>query len=627
MCGFVGIINKNGNQVNLSLLERMASLLEHRGPDDEGFHIKNNIGFYHKRLSIIDIENGHQPMHSYSNCIVYNGEIYNYIELREELKNKNHNFKTNSDTEVILEAYHEYGIDLFNKLNGMFAFLIHDKKRNRVIAARDHFGIKPLYYFVNNEHIIFASEIKAILQHPAVKAEPNNSSLNEYLTFQYTLGKNTLFNYIHKVLPGNYLKLDLNSMKIETNQYWNFEHKIDTTHSEEYFIKEIRLLLEDSVKKQLRSDVPLGAHLSGGLDSSTISLLSTKFSGEKLSTFTGAFNEGPEYDETSYAAKVAEQCNAEMYKIYPTEQNFINLLPKLIFSLDEPVAGPGVFPQYMVSKLASENVKVVLGGQGGDEIFGGYARYIVAYLEQAIKGAIFEDNDEGEHIVSLHSIVQNLPYLKQYTPMLKSFWNADVFAPMDQRYFKLINRFNGSSNILTEEFSKDFDKEKVYATYQKLFNKPSTLSYFNKMTQYDLTTNLPALLQVEDRTSMSVSLESRVPLLDYRIVELIATMPPAMKFKGGEMKYIFKKVIADILPEKILQRKDKIGFAVPLNHWLKSKTSDFFKDIMLSTKARNRGIFNTNEVLKLIDNERLFGRKLWGIICLELWYQQFIDKD
>src|SRR5690606_17540122 len=311
-------------------------------------------------------------------------------------------------------------------------------------------------------------------------------------------------------------------------------------------------------------------YLSGGMDSSIVTLIASekiKSNGKRLKAFTGAFKEGKEFDETHYAELVSKRSDAEMFTVYPTSRDFVDLLPKLIYHLDEPVAGPGVFPQYMVSKLASSEVKVILGGQGGDEIFGGYARYVIAYLEQALKGAIFETNEEGEHIVSLQSMIPNLPYIKNYIPMLKEFTKMERFEPMDKRYFHLIDRKNGSHTLFTEEFQNKYNREFLFRNFQKLFNHPDTLSYYNKMTHYDILNNLPALLHVEDRVSMAVSLESRVPLIDYRIVELVASMPPSMKFKGAEMKYILKKSIQDILPREILNRKDKMGFPVPLNLW------------------------------------------------------------
>ncbi len=627
MCGIVGIINKSKRVVELDVLSKMANTLSHRGPDDEGYYIEKNIGFYHKRLSIIDLVSGHQPMTSNGNTIVFNGEIYNYVELKNELKNNMVDFSTNSDTEVILKMYEKYGLDSIYLLNGMFAFLIHDKNTNRIIAARDHFGIKPLYYFIDKDVILFASEIKAILQHPAVKTEVNFNALQEYITFQFLLDNATLFKNVFKVIPGHYLIIDLNTMSIKTVKFWEPSFKIDEYHTEAYFKDELRRLIDDTIQIQLRSDVPLGTYLSGGMDSSIVTMVASSKVEKALKTFTGAFREGTEFDETCYSREIATACGAEVFEIYPTAAQFIDTLPKLIYHLDEPVAGPGLFPQYMVSKLASENVTVILGGQGGDEIFGGYARYVVAYLEQAIKGSILETTEEGEHIVSLKTILPNLPYLKRYLPMMKHFWTKETFDPMDCRYFYLIDRNGGSLDFFTEEFQQSYDRKYVFNRFEKLFNHPDTLSYYNKMTHFDMFGSLPALLQVEDRVSMAVSLESRVPLLDRRIVDLVASIPPAMKFKGAEMKYILKRAVGDILPPNILNRKDKMGFPVPLHIWAKGEARDFFHDILFSQKSRSRGIFSIDKIEELIRSERPFGRQLWGVICLELWFRQFIDGN
>jgi asparagine synthase (glutamine-hydrolysing) len=270
---------------------------------------------------------------------------------------------------------------------------------------------------------------------------------------------------------------------------------------------------------------------------------------------------------------------------------------------------------------------VVLGGQGGDEIFGGYARYVIAYLEQAIKGSIFETYEEGEHIVSLKSIIKNLSYLKRYTPMLERFWQQGLFEDMDRRYFRLIDRSDGELSIYNEEFRNTYDRERIFSRFQSAFNHPDTLSYYNKMIHYDLTVNLPALLHVEDRVSMAVSLESRVPLIDHRIVDLVARMPPAMKFKGASMKYILKKTIRDLVPDTIMNRKDKMGFPVPLHIWARNRARGFFADVLLSSSCRNRGIYDSRAVEQLIDNEYAFSRRLWGLVNLELWYKQFIDQN
>lgn len=626
MCGFAGILNKNGRDVSPEILRDMANTIHHRGPDEEGMFISGNCGFYHKRLSIIDLKTGQQPMTFGDFTIVFNGEIYNYIELRNELISKGHRFSTTSDTEVILHAYQEYGDKFVKLLNGMFAFIIYNSRKRQIFVARDHFGIKPLYWFHNDNFILFGSEIKAILKHPEVRAIPETNLLYEYLTFQFIIGEGTMFRNIFKIQAGHYMTIDLDTWKINSVMYWDPNFETDLYHTEQYFITELKKILDDTIMQQMRSDVTVGTYLSGGTDSSLVTIMSAKHSEQSLKSFSGAFHEGPEFNELEYARIAAKKANAELYEIFPTEQEFIDVLPKLIYHLDEPVAGPGLFPQYMVSKTASNHVKVILGGQGGDEIFGGYARYLVAYLEQAIKGSIFESNEEAEHIVTLRSILPNLPSLKQYLPMLKEFWKEDTFQSMDRRYYNLINRMGATKNFLHPDFYNGRNDMEIFSKFSTHFNRPETKSYFNKMTQFDLTGSLPALLQVEDRVSMSVSIESRVPLLDRRIIDLISRMPARMKFKGGELKYLLKKTTKDILPPEILNRKDKMGFPVPLHIWSKNKARDFILDTFLSQKSRERNILNTEYIEKLINSEQPFSRGLWGLLSLELWFNQFIDR-
>ncbi|MGN6264842.1 MAG: asparagine synthase (glutamine-hydrolyzing) [Ginsengibacter sp.] len=626
MCGIVGIINKNGTAPHPFLLEKMAATIHHRGPDEDGIMCDGPVGFFHKRLSIIDITSGQQPM-TYNGCtIVFNGEIYNYIELREELKIKGHSFETSSDTEVILHMYAEHGKSFVNLLNGMFAFIIYDRNENEIFIARDHFGIKPLYYYSDNEIIAFASEIKALLAHPSIKAESDPDNLYEYLTFQFIMGAGTMFKNIFKILPGHYTSIDLKNWEIKETKYWEPDFNIDHYHTEEYFVVELDKILRKTIYQQLRSDVPIGTYLSGGIDSSLVTIMAAQLLNSPIKSFSGAFNEGPEFNELQYAHSAAKKANAELFEVFPTEQEFIDLLPKLIYHLDEPVAGPGLFPQYIVSRLASQHVKVILGGQGGDEIFGGYTRYLVAYLEQALKGAIYETNEEDEHIVSLESILPNLPSLKQYVPMMKSFLKQGAFDDMDRRYFRLIDRMGSTAEFFEPDFLNDCRHEAIFKKFSVNFNNPGTKSYFNKMTHFDMLGSLPGLLQVEDRVSMSVSIESRVPLLDRRIVDLISRMPAGMKFKGGEMKYLLKKTIKDIMPPEIMKRKDKMGFPVPLHIWSKNKAKDFIMDVLLSKKARERNMINTDYVEQLILAEQPFSRGLWGLLSLELWHNQFIDK-
>jgi len=626
MCGIVGVINRDRRPVDPHVLGDMASVLAHRGPDEEGHLVEGPVGFYHKRLSIIDLTTGHQPMSCDGLTIVFNGEIYNYVELRDELKRRGHVFRTTSDTEVILRLYAEHGLDAIPMLNGLFAFLLYDRPHGIVIAARDHFGIKPLYVRATDVHFLFASEIKAILRHPDVKAEVDREGLNDYLALQYILGEATLFKDIRKLMPGHYMVVDVVTGKSRTTCYWEPNFQVDVYHTEEYFIDELRRLLEDAVRLQMRSDVPVGAYLSGGMDSSLVVRLASRLAAGSLKTFTGAFREGPQFDESRYARDVAEACGAEAHTVYPTEDEFIDLMPMLVYHMDEPAAGPGLFPQYIVSRRAAADVKVCLGGQGGDEIFGGYARYVIAYLEQAVKGAIFQTNEEGEHIVSLQSILPNLPYLRAYIPMLTRFQEEGAYEAMDRRYFRLIDRSEGTNEMFSGDFRASYSPEAVFCRFQSVFNHTDTMSYFNKMTRYDMVTGLPALLHVEDRVSMAVSLESRVPLLDHRIADLVACIPPALKFKGAEMKYILKKAAGDLLPQSVAARKDKMGFPVPLHIWAKNRARDFFSDVLLSSACRERGLFEPTVVERLMQQESAFSRRLWGMLNVELWYRTFIDS-
>ncbi len=625
MCGIAGEIRFDGQAARPEAARRMADVIRHRGPDDAGEFAAGPVAFAHRRLSIIDLATGHQPMATERSVIVFNGEIYNYVELRNELRARGHSFETASDTEVILRLYEEYGPDSITRLNGMFALALYDRQHDQVLLARDHFGVKPLYLHATPERLLFASEIKALLAVPGVDSAADLEGVQEYLTFQYVLGARTMFHGITKVLPGEYHLLGLSSGAHRAVRYWEPRFRTDHAHTERYFIEQIQWLVADAVRLQMRSDVPVGTYLSGGLDSSLVTAIAARTGSGALQTFTGRFDEGAEFDETGYARLVAESCGASMQVVTPTEADFVDLLPRLVYHMDEPVAGPGLFPQYMVSREAARHVKVMLGGQGGDEIFGGYARYLVAYFEQAIKGAIEETSEDAEHIVTLASIIPNLPALRQYVPMMQQFWRAGLFEDMDRRYFRLVDRSGGALSLLSSEFRNTYPQEAIFARFQEVFNHPDTTSYYNKMTHYDLVTNLPALLQVEDRVTMASSLESRVPLLDHRLADLVATMPPGMKFKGGELKYALKRALGTLLPEPVLSRKDKMGFPVPLHLWARGRSRDFFADVLLSQRCRERGLFDATEVEKLMAYEGAFGRRLWGLLNLELWFRTFID--
>ncbi len=629
MCGIAGVVDLKGRPItNLDArLRVMARLIAHRGPDGEGFwrNANGSAGFAHRRLSIIDLSTtGDQPMAAANGTtLVQNGEIYNYIELREALA-PSWSFKTQSDTETILAAYEKHGADGVNQLRGMFAFALWDERSQSLFAARDRFGIKPFYYTVVEGCFYFASEIKALLPFlPAV--ETDASGLAEYLTFQYTLGTHTLFKGIKQLLPGH--QIEIKNGDVRVKRYWDVRYNIDHEHSERYFVRRIEELIHDSIKVHLRSDVPVASYLSGGIDSSLMAIMACEEQGGVLSgCYHGTFLDHPGYDESPYAQAVADKIGVELDILEITSSDFQDNIAKVIYALDQPVAGPGSFPQYMVSKRASEQVKVILGGQGGDEIFGGYARYLVAYFEQCIKAAIDGTYKDGSYVVTAESIIPNLQVLHEYKPMMKEFWREGLFGPLDDRYFRLIDR---STDMTDEVDWNDLDKASVQESFKTIFNNADNVgkeSYFDKMTHFDFKCLLPALLQVEDRMSMAHGLESRVPLLDHSLIEFVATIPADIKFRDGEAKTLLKHTFGQKFPTALLERRDKMGFPVPLKEWYAGDLRDMIVDIFGSERAGGRPYMNSKAVLANLGKESRFSRKTWGLLSLELWYQQFHDR-
>ncbi len=627
MCGIAGAINLGYSKVNKlkKSIEVMNQLQHHRGPDGEGIwqHSKEFIGFGHKRLAIIDLSTGHQPMSNEAGCtITYNGEIYNYLELRKDLSH-DYSFKTNSDTEVILAAYLKWGVDCVKHFRGMFAFALWDEKKGRLFCARDQFGIKPFYYTIVDGTLYFASEMKALL--PIIpKLEIEDTALRDYLVFQLYLGHKTPFKGVNELKAAHHLVIENGNLNFE--RYWEVYYTQDWSHSHSYFEEKLRSLIDESVEMHLRSDVPVGAYVSGGIDSSSIAGLAKKHTGKDVVGFVGKFaNEGDLYDESSYARSACKMHGMELHERNITADDFKKNIESVIYHLDCPIAGPGSFPQYCVSELASKHRKVVLGGQGGDEIFGGYTRYLVAYFEQCIKGAIDGSLGNGNYVVTYESIIPNLQALSNYKPMIKEFFSQGLFDPMDKRYYQLINR---APSLGSEINWNEFSAYSPFDSFSKIFNGTNVgkESFFDKMTHFDFKTLLPGLLQVEDRMSMAHSIESRVPLIESKIVEFAATMPADIKFKDGTLKLIYTNTIKDMLPPDILARKNKMGFPVPFNQWMKHDIKDFVFDIMSSSSAKHRQYISNEKVIDQIDNQSEFGRKIWGLLSLEIWQREFFDN-
>jgi asparagine synthase (glutamine-hydrolysing) len=628
MCGIAGIVNLSGSPEPrlVHKLSVMSRLIAHRGPDGVGTWSTENAsaGLSHRRLAIIDLSDAaRQPMAAPNGThITYNGEIYNYIELRDALASV-WPFRSRSDTECILAAYERYGDSCVDHLRGMFAFAIWDERRQRLFCARDRFGIKPFFYTIVDGTFYFASEAKALL--PFVRGiDTNPAALTQYLMFQYAITEDTLFSGIKQLLPGH--ALSVQDGKVKVWRYWDVRYDIDMDHSAEYFRKRLIELLRDSIDVHLRSDVPVGAYISGGLDSSLVALMAAETGqSSRMLGFHGRFDV-PGYDESRYAQIAATQMDASLNTIDITSDHFRQHMHDVIYHLDYPVAGPGSFPQFMVSKLASEHLKVVLGGQGGDEIFGGYARYLLAYFEQCIKAAIDGTSTNGNFVVTIESIIPNLGLLREYQPLRAEFWREGLFGPLDERYLRLVDR---STDMTDEVDWTALDRAGVMETFRSIFNNPNNVrkgAYFDSMTHFDLKCLLPALLHVEDRMSMAHGIESRVPLLDHSLVEFVATVPADVKFEGGHMKHLLKLAFGDVLPPEIVNRRDKMGFPVPLKEWFTGDLRDYVLDLFLNMKDRHTPYLNADAVLRNFEHAGRFSRKVWGLLSLEIWHQVFHDR-
>jgi asparagine synthase (glutamine-hydrolysing) len=503
----------------------------------------------------------------------------------------------------------------------MFAFAIWDGKR--LFCARDRFGIKPFYYAIVGDSFMFASEAKALLPFlPDI--ETDASALAEYLTFQYTIGEHTLFKGIRQLLPGHALALENGQVKVW--RYWDVKYEIDYDHSPRHFQTRLAELVDESLRLHLRSDVPVGSYVSGGIDSSLIAILAAKIDPVNRQSFHGKFTEFPGYDESGYAQLAADRAGSQLHVVDIKARHFRDHIDDVLYHLDFPVAGPGSFPQYMVSKLAAEHLKVVLGGQGGDEVFGGYARYLLAYFEQCIKAALDGNYRSGNFVVTIESIVPNLGLLREYKPLMQEFWREGLFGPLDERYFRLVDR----STDMEEEIDwQALDKPRVFEDFRAIFNNQRNVrkeAYFDSMTHFDFKCLLPALLHVEDRMSMAHGIESRVPLLDHPLIEFAATVPADVKFEGGNMKHLLKSAFADTLPDDILNRRDKMGFPVPLKEWFAGELRDMAQDVFRTIKSRHRPYINADAVLANFDTVGRFSRKTWGLLSLELWHQRFHDR-
>jgi asparagine synthase (glutamine-hydrolysing) len=624
MCGIAGFVG------SLFFRQGEASLdtLVHRGPDGSGSWYDAEAGVWlgHRRLAIIDLEGGKQPLSNPDGtlCITFNGCIYNYVELRQELTAKGYCFQTQTDTEAILYAYAEYGEDCPSHLNGMFAFALWDHRKKQLFCARDRLGQKPFYYGRTGDTFCFASEIKGLLAMDCFERTPDVLALQEYLTFQMLLDDKTLFQDIYKLLPGHSLIYRPSDQSIKTRKYWDLDYLWVEDRPESYFVEQLQSLLEETIQSQMQSDVPIGTYLSGGLDSSVITCLMEKLnpSTTPIHSFTGAFKEGRQYDESPYARAVSDHAGTQYHETILTASDFIPSLQRIIYYMDEPAAGPGIFPQYHVAREASKHVKVILGGQGGDEIFSGYARYQLCQLEECLHALITGKGDKTQPLATMAAIAPNLSMLEQYVPMLQNFWKEGLFDSQEKRYYRLMNRSEDFKGLLHPDFLTA--ETHIFDKFSALFYSTNATTFLERIQHFDLKTHLQSLCQVDDRTNMAWGLESRSPLMNHRILELIAQTPPAIKFKTGTTKHLLREASKDLLPPIVSQRKDKMGFPVPLTPWMQQGLQKDLLAILLDPGSAIRSFINPQTLEKHLSQDQPFTRSLWGLLNLELWFQTFI---
>ncbi len=605
------------------MLDKMCKIITHRGPDEQGQTVQGRAALGMRRLSIIDLKSGQQPIYSQdgSKFIVFNGEIYNYRELKAELESLGYKFKTNSDTETIVHAYDEFGVECLEKLRGMFAFAIWDSKDESLFIARDRVGKKPLFYsLTDNGEFVFGSELKSLITHGGIAKEIDFAALDAYLTFSYVPEEFCIFKNVKKLAPGSYLIFKNGTIK--TEQYWNFEYEeITEIRSEAEYVNELRELIKEAVKIRMISEVPLGAFLSGGVDSSAIVGMMSEFSENPVKTFSIGFNEDS-FDELKYARIAAKHFRTEHHEFVVTS-DLIDVVDDLVWHFDEPFADNSALPTFMVSKMAREFVTVVLSGDGGDELFAGYTRYVVDQKRSGT-GNLPEFVRKG--------IIQPFSKALPHGAVGKNYLYNISLDSID-RYINYVSYFGtlAKGYLYSNEFLNNlgFNFGRVEKDFKQIAKSVSTGNPVDNLLYLDSKTNLPSDILVKvDRMSMAASLEARVPLLDHKLIEFVEKIPTTLKLKGLETKYIFKKALEGIVPNEILYR-EKQGFGVPIGEWINTKLRDRIHGELLESKTLDRGYFNKSYIKTLLDehsnNRRDHSDLLWILWMLELWHRKFID--
>jgi asparagine synthase (glutamine-hydrolysing) len=619
MCGIAGVVHTAHEQsADRGLIERMTRAMAHRGPDAEGYFVRDHVAFGHRRLKIIDLEGGVQPLWNEdgSVVVVYNGEIFNFADVKLTLEAKGHTFRTHCDTEVIVHAYEEYGADCPKHFRGMFAFAVYDLRTRRVLLGRDRLGIKPLYYYVDNDKFLFASEVNALLRALPERPSVDRSQLDFYMSLGYVPGAETLFRGVRKLLPGHTLTLDAGRCTIEC--YWQLADVPPLDISFDEAKERFEELLRESVRLRLMSDVPLGAFLSGGLDSSTIVACMSQAMSEPVKTFSVGYADDPESSELEYARKVADHFQTDHHEYILGADDFFESLDLLLSHTEEPIVESAAVALYRLSKLAREHVTVILSGEGGDEILAGYPLYqIMPKVDRAHKliGRI-----PGPLMRLVARGLTNEKYLKY------ADWMS---VPLAQRYWGISNDVTPQikNRMYDDTLMRGPDRVREY--FETLFNAMPNSSRLRRMTYVDLKTWLPDdLLLKADKMTMAASLELRVPMLDHKLLEFATALPDDYRLNGSQGKYLMKKVMEAHLPQEIIYRK-KRGFPVPVARWFRGELYERTAEVLLDTKTASRRYFAPAYVEGVLKRHREgredLSRRIFSLLALETWHRRYVD--
>lgn len=633
MCGICGVMNfERDRTVKRADLEAMDQQIIHRGPDDAGFYLSGNIGLAMRRLSIIDLQTGQQPVSNEDGTVwlVYNGEIYNHEELQSRLQERGHQYRSRSDTETLVHLYEEYGPACVRHLRGMFAFALWDTRRRRLFAARDRLGIKPFYYQLTPERLLFGSEIKAILAYPGVKAQLNHQVLPEYLGFGYLAGDSTLFTGIRKLMPGHVLEADEATGTIQLAAYWDLElHPEANRRPRSYYVNAYRQGLEAAVRSHLMSDVPVGVFLSGGVDSSAVAALMTKERGAPIETFSVGYAEST-YSELPYARQVAKHLGSIHHEVQVGRREFFDALPKLIWHEDEPIVWPSSVALYYCARRAREHVKVVLTGEGSDETLAGYPRHAVtlwnvrfdrlyrACSSEKLRRRIRATLARSPHLGARLRDRLRHTFLARDGSSWASFFFDNFYCAFSEEE---------AAEVLAEEYRPQ--PGDAYRASMAYWNRARG-ELLDRILFTDIKTYLVELLMKQDNMSMAASLESRVPFLDHPLVELAASIPARYKTHGLTGKIVLKEAVQDLLPASIIYRR-KMGFPTPWRGWLAGPQLDAIEGLLLEPRSVARGLFKPEAVREIFAEHRArlidHYDRIWRLLNLEIWHRIFIDRD